>query len=63
MVINRAHTNSVMQLVGVVGGLLHVPSLALVLLRISHSIEALNSNLIGTVDQDHTKPHFNLAQS
>lgn len=29
-----------------------------VLLRISHSIEALDSNLIGTVDQDHTKPLF-----
>lgn len=32
--------------------------LALVLLRISHSVEALDSDLIGTVDQDHTKSVF-----
>ena len=32
--------------------------LALVLLRISHSMEALDSDLIGTVGQDHTKPLF-----
>ena len=45
MVINKVHTNGAMQLVGIVGGLLHVSSSGTSAFKESVTVEALDADI------------------